>query len=236
MNRRVVLRLFPKFLGSMLLSACAGPTYTFRYRLTLFVDVDGEVKVGSSVIEVKYVDHSTLAGLTQGVTWGVRLRGEATMVDLGSFGVIFCLLKEDPERPTSVKAGAAPLIYFPSYGLGLETGKEGGQHLTDLMSHMPKAGIDLERLPLLVRFRDINNPTTVERVDPTDFAASFGPKVKLLRAMIEITNDPVTTGIDSKLKWLEAALKTDGMLDGHRYHDSTKLSNALIPSDLRSDH
>ena len=32
-------------------------------------------------------------------------------------------------------------------------------------------------LPLLVRFRDINDPTTVERVDPNDLAASFGPGV-----------------------------------------------------------
>jgi len=55
---------------------------------------------------------------------------------------------------------------------------------------------------LLIRFRDLDDPATAERVDPFDLAASFGPGVKLLRATIEMTNDPVTTGLDQKLPWI----------------------------------
>jgi hypothetical protein len=62
--------------------------------------------------------------------------------------------------------------------------------------------IPLGALPLLVRFRDLNDPTTVERVDPFDLAGSFGAGVKIKRATIEITNAPVTTGIEQKLPWL----------------------------------
>jgi hypothetical protein len=36
-------------------------------------------------------------------------------------------------------------------------------------------------MPLLVRFRDMNDPKTLERVDPNDLAASFGPGVYLKR-------------------------------------------------------
>ena len=53
----------------------------------------------------------------------------------------------------------------------------------------------------LVRFGDIKNPETVERVDRNDLAKSFGPGVSSKRATIEITDDPVTTGIEQRLPW-----------------------------------
>jgi hypothetical protein len=69
-------------------------------------------------------------------------------------------------------------------------------------------------LPLLVRFRDISDPKTVEKVDPANLAASFGAGVKLTRATIEtvpsgywpfnlfgIGGSPVTRGIEARLPW-----------------------------------
>ena len=52
-----------------------------------------------------------------------------------------------------------------------------------------------EEIPMLVRFRDIDDPKSVEEVDPEDLAKSFGPGVKLARVTIEMTRDPVTKGI-----------------------------------------
>ena len=75
-----------------------------------------------------------------------------------------------------------------------------------------RAELSAEQLPLLVRFRDINDPMTVERVDPGNLAASFGGGVSLTRASLETTRDPVTTGIDRRLPWLKP-LK-GGYLDG----------------------
>jgi hypothetical protein len=60
----------------------------------------------------------------------------------------------------------------------------------------------LQYLPWLVRFRNLDNPATVQPVDAHDLTANFGPGVKLLRATVEITNDSVTTGIEKKLPWL----------------------------------
>jgi hypothetical protein len=54
----------------------------------------------------------------------------------------------------------------------------------------------------LVRFGDPNDPEAVERVDPNHLAASFGPGVSLKPATVEITGDPLTTGIEKKLPWL----------------------------------
>ena len=44
---------------------------------------------------------------------------------------------------------------------------------------------------------------TIEDVDPNNLQASYGTGVKLLRASIEMTDDPVTSGaIETRLPWL----------------------------------
>ena len=60
----------------------------------------------------------------------------------------------------------------------------------------------LEKLPSLVTFRDISDPKTVVRLDPRDLESAFGPGVKLKSATIEITEEPITTGITTRLPWL----------------------------------
>lgn len=57
--------------------------------------------------------------------------------------------------------------------------------------------------PLMVRFRDLGDPTSVERVDP----AAIGVK----RIVLETTSDEVTTGIEKRLGWLRdsSVMKTN---------------------------
>jgi hypothetical protein len=65
--------------------------------------------------------------------------------------------------------------------------------------------------PVLVRFRDINDPRTLERVDPEGLSTSFGTGVRLARVTLQLTDDHVTTGIEKKLKWLNnlSAFRSD---------------------------
>jgi hypothetical protein len=83
----------------------------------------------------------------------------------------------------------------------------------------------LTSLPLLVRFRDINNPMTVEKVHPLNLETSFGPGVKLTSATLEIapagiwpfswlgiTGEPITNNIEERLHWLAGT--KGGYLDG----------------------
>lgn len=58
---------------------------------------------------------------------------------------------------------------------------------------------DISSYPMLVTFGDLDDPTSVERVDPDDLAASFGEGVALKRITVQITDDPVTTGIEGRL-------------------------------------
>ncbi|MEO6202469.1 MAG: hypothetical protein ABIU05_13315 [Nitrospirales bacterium] len=61
-----------------------------------------------------------------------------------------------------------------------------------------------QNYPLLVTFTDINDPKTVQQVDPGNLAATFGPGVSLKRITLEITDEPVTEGkLESVLGWLD---------------------------------
>jgi hypothetical protein len=52
---------------------------------------------------------------------------------------------------------------------------------------------------MMVTFGDLADPTSVAEVDPDDLAATFGEGVKLKRLTVELTDDPVTTGIEERL-------------------------------------
>jgi hypothetical protein len=67
-----------------------------------------------------------------------------------------------------------------------------------------KAELPFEDLPVLARFRDPNVPSTATIVSPNDLAASFGPGVTLKKATVEITDDPITKGIETRLPWLKS--------------------------------
>jgi hypothetical protein len=189
---------------SLLLSGCYGDTYAVRFRLTLAVQVDREVKRGSGVLEAVYQDLGAMSGFAQS-PWSFGVRGEAIAVDLGERGLLFCLLTGDPKRRGSLsEMSSLPLIYFHDYfpNGGLDPGAKGAAELKDLIRYQPRADLDLDALPMLVRFRDTAAPITVERVDPFDLAKTFGTGVKLINARIEITGDPITTGIQKRLTWI----------------------------------
>jgi hypothetical protein len=65
-------------------------------------------------------------------------------------------------------------------------------------------------------------------VDPRDLAASFGAGVRLRRAAIEVTGDPVTEDvIERRLPWLRDLAARGGALDGSRFSSSNELQNSL---------
>lgn len=57
-------------------------------------------------------------------------------------------------------------------------------------------GIDT---PTMVRFADIDDPMSVESVDPVDFAKVLGPGYRLKALTVQITDQPVTSDIGRRL-------------------------------------
>ena len=154
------------------------PTVTHRYRLTLVADDNGKTVTGSGVIEASYWKKSQFMG-SHG-EYGSSARGEAVVVDFGGKGVLFALLTGGDKR-TNANAD-----WIVRTAFGIDRGSPPDEELRKLRALIGKVDLQLGQLPLLVRFRDISDPKTVERVDPANLAASFGPGVKFVNATIEI--------------------------------------------------
>ena len=64
------------------------------------------------------------------------------------------------------------------------------QAIDAVVEARPKVSIPLESLPALVRFRDPNQPSTAEWIDPAHLDAAFGPGVAIARVDYEILGKP----------------------------------------------
>lgn len=210
MTRRGVMGLLASA-ATLLLGACGiiRSFPAFRYRLTVEVETPEGLKTGSSVIEVRWgaID-STLGGASAEVS------GEAVAVDLPGGQTLFALLRSE-EQPGWAGYAMFSVMPLPK--------KEAGQNDSDAL------GIGIDRIiankalmalprtiaapvtyqrprisayPMLVRFGDIKDPKSVALVSPDDLEKSFGPGVSLRRITVQLTDDPVTTGIEKRLGWL----------------------------------
>ncbi len=184
-----------------LLSGCGGPS-TIRYRLTLEVETPEGTKTGSGVIEhaARYND-GFFRGLGAGAGLAVSTRGEAVITDLGARGLLLCLLTRDEARYGSADELLLPKIFpFDKWGGSQE---DYSAYLGRLEARKPVANAPLEKLPMLARLRDPQDPATAERVDPSNLAATFGSGVRLVRVTAQITDDPLAAPtIEDKLPWI----------------------------------
>jgi hypothetical protein len=203
--------------------AFSSPTVNFK--LTLQVEVDGVVHTGSSVLQTRWgYQLPWLRGFGYNRVWQVGAHGEATIIDLGERGLLFELLTEpihyyDGKGIDDVSITAGGMLGYLE--LNMDDGPEVFSRQRDPVN-IPPGG-----LPLLVRFRDIQDPRTVEQVDPVNLTATFGPGVRFVRATIAVTDAPVTTGIETRVQWLDG-LKTT--LNGNRFSTaSAGLADSLGP-------
>ncbi len=191
------------------LYAIAYPGVPIRYRLTLEAEVDGKPINGSGVIEVTYRKQMSIGAVGRDVD--ARFRGEAVVLDLGRRGALFVLLKAGASDDRSGPAS----IVLKAFGLGGVFPGWDPESLKKVRTISGTRELPLDSLPLTVRFRDVNDPMTLELVNPFNIAERFGAGARLVQATIEIvpagiwpfnslgiTGEPITTGIDRKLVWL----------------------------------
>lgn len=192
----------------------------YRYRMTVEVETPEGLKTGSSVIEVQTMVAGRNSIPTPGAV-GHRLRGEAVTVDLGGRGMLFALLRSDDDSDwaSNVMYRLAPKVPRVHDDDGkFNSSRDFKNRFMAMLERrapieLPTTFPDVGHLknnparPMLVRFQNISNPTSVEKVQPDDLAVSFGQGVKLNRITLQFTNDPVTTGIEKKLLWLPNVYK-----------------------------
>jgi hypothetical protein len=170
------------------LSACQRDT-SWNQRLTIVVETPtGEVS-GSSVTKV--VKTETSGSLVLPEARGVRssVVGEAVVVEVTPGRYLFALLSGSGEE----KRDATHWVY-PAYILGAAGSYSGAMSIVMSQVYDTPVPLPPEGWPMMVTFADIADPTSVARVDPNDFAASFGPGVRLNAVTLEITQATVTEG------------------------------------------
>jgi hypothetical protein len=212
-----------------------------RSRLMLVVDTPEGERSGSSVTQItlKFPGGLTRA---QGYSIWTTLVGEAAVVDLGSRGLLFAIF----ESKSGLARGGGDIYNaafspFPQEkfrgesGTGSVATDEYAAYVDELNRLKPKGELSPKYLPILVRFRDLSDPTSVELVDPSDLAASFGSGVTLKSAFVEITDDPITHGIVSRLPWLKSSKVAEYLFPNptHQPPPDTRAVRDLTYDDFR---
>jgi hypothetical protein len=184
--------------GAYAAYAIAYPTYSYRYRITIEVDTADGVKAGSSVLETKTIQYP------RWVTLGANdhqttVRGEAVFVELGGGRNLVALLALRPHAEDGRAALFAPRSFF-SIVEGVPHDIEWTKQLSTMSGRRPYAG---DRRPTLVTFADPNNPASVREVPFEDPQSVLAPDVQSVRAWIDLTKDPVTENLKTKLPWID---------------------------------
>jgi hypothetical protein len=192
--------------AAVLLSGC-GNTAEVRYKVIVEVDDNGTRRSGASVWSFA-LSKPTVALATP---YDAKFRGEAVEVDLGGGRRLFALLIGEDSNESTVQMWPEHLFRDLS-----SERSERVRILRDIASNqgaervLPRWGPRLSdsrepmnHYPLLVTFRDLRDPTSLEAVDPEALDRSFGAGVTLRAIKIQITDEPVTTGIKARLDWLE---------------------------------
>jgi hypothetical protein len=204
----------------------AGCSQSYRYKLTLAVNTPQGIRRGSSVVEDVFWNVSIPA---RGITH--RLRGEALYLDLGP-GVrpLIALLtssihaKYGVDRRWSRDAGPNDNLLALLYG---PPSADFMDNVARLARTRGPRRITPADLPDLVTFADVNDPKSVVEVNPNDLQATLGKNVTWNEITLEMTDEPITTGIKAKLPWLSPYTEKNLRLDGSNHHFTHELSNTL---------
>lgn len=203
-------------LGGMALvvSGCADINpYRYRFKMTVEVETPAGFRSGLSVYEV-WANWARPGSKRR--AWGEK--GEAVAIDPPDGRVLFALLK----------TGA---IHGDMASLSMATlDKSFNNTMVESAQKLSRRGMDVagvvrpENYPLLVTFKDIKDPTSVERVDPDNLEASFGKGYRLKAITVQVTDEEVTTGIEKRLPWL-------GKLEKYRTDKNNPFTSTL-PSEI----
>jgi hypothetical protein len=173
------------------------PTYAYRYRLTISLDVDGQIHTGSSVIEVVWVGGPEFGDVGP---YHPSVRGQAAFVDLGEHGAVVALLIAPSHNQAGITVwpeGVGALWLVPrAFGKGRTL-----EELPELTQLSGRRELTPDNMPRLIWFSNIADPKTARGIRPDDIPILFGQGARLVAAYVEITHDPIIVDIDKKLPW-----------------------------------
>jgi hypothetical protein len=162
------------------------PTYTWRYRITVQVDAGGEIRTGSSVVEVNAALEPRLLPEMRGLdSWA---RGQAVYVELPGKMNVVALLASGPAGENS------------DYPLGLAQ-RVFKSKIEDLPSLSGRRQLATDQMPTLITVANPIDAASIRIIKPDELDSLMG--VHLRSVSIELTKDRITDiDIDDRLPFV----------------------------------
>jgi hypothetical protein len=189
MNRLGIVAL--AIVGVIAIYKLSYPTDSCRYRMTVNVEVDGQMRSSSSVIEFSVSKQMRFLPDVNPIRFDAE--GEAVFVDLGGQRSLVALLRSGEYA----QEGSFPLGVVPKH-FKLNFARQ----VAPLSSLRGKWELDDKDLPSLVTFSDANNSATLRIIRADQLEQVFGRDVRWRGIVIEMTTDPVTHGLEARLPFL----------------------------------
>jgi hypothetical protein len=175
------------------------PTVSYRYRLTVAVEVDGQIHSGSTVVGIWYRFNPRTLWHAVGVL-NESVSGQATLIDLGTHGVLIAALG-GPDRCDASAGDLLGRAYEPAATrracvVGYPTTLENEEALAEMKGSI---ALTPDNMPAFIWFADKNDVKSARFVKPGDFATIIGDSARLISADVEITQDPIIIDLDKRL-------------------------------------
>jgi hypothetical protein len=198
MRRRFLVLTAAALALPVVVLGCTSSHPRYRYKMVVEVNTPQGLRLGESVREVRFY-----ARVNGGD--GASVKGEAIAIDLPGGHTLFVLLSGangDVDYGAWIADWALKRDLSPG---GANAGYKPGR-FAEIYPTWPRtiSPIIHTKGPQLVHFGDIRDPKSVAAVDPAHLDAAFGPGVTLKRITVQVTDEPVTTGIEKRLGWLGA--------------------------------
>ena len=213
--------------GLYLFYLWAMPVYSYRFRVTVEVDVDGQVKSGDGIIEssVQYVGWLPVKG-----EWDGWSTGEAPVVDLGKHGKLVATF--EPFAPYQCDPIPSGLFAAP-YSI-VDPRKKGKAFISAFKSIQKTKGrnvVDRAYFPQFVWLPEPSDRGSARIVCLEKMVTTIGAGAQVKGVYVEITADRPDGSIFVKLPWLNA-LKSEQTQSSYRPPDYNFHLNA---TDLLGD-
>ena len=177
------------------------PDASVNYKIIVSVEMDGKLFKGSSVQGLALESGPYLA--PGGARVGIKVKGDAVVVDVPGVGAIYALLTKPGNNGRFGLGSEGIYRHLLPESCGLKFGtKTTAEYVLSYEALSGSCFVSDEHLPLFVRFVDASNPASVYRVYPEDLGGIATEEVKLNSVELQITNDPITRNIEEKLEWI----------------------------------
>jgi hypothetical protein len=170
------------------------PTYSYRYRLTIAIEIDGTVHSGSSVIEVIWRGQPYIPGAGSFIP---DVRGQAVYVGLESRGAVVATLSNG-ESYGPARDGSLSVLWLVPRAFLL---RDSSDYLPKLPALRGRRELAPNNMPRLIWFPNVAEPKTARRFTAAEIPTLFGPGARLRTAEVEITDAPIIVDIGKKFPW-----------------------------------